>query len=62
MEKLGQLLLSILSFVVSMRLIYVIYFQRYLKRFEYANANTEDLWAVLGEVSKQLLFSLVEFK
>lgn len=25
-------------------------FQRYLERFEYANAKTEDLWTVLGEV------------
>ncbi|KAL9985945.1 hypothetical protein ACROYT_G008402 [Oculina patagonica] len=25
--------------------------KRYLKRFEYANAKTEDLWAVLGEES-----------
>ena len=25
-------------------------FQRFLKKFEYANANTEDLWEVLREV------------
>lgn len=32
-----------------MRLIRVS-FQRYLEKFEYANAKTEDLWTVLGEV------------
>lgn len=34
------------------------FFQRYLKRFEYANAKTEDLWEVLGEVSIDTSFNL----
>lgn len=37
--------------VFNMVLFHVWYFQRYLKRFEFANANTQDLWQVLREVS-----------